>query len=156
MSTESETPMSAPKPRVQSTKVTIAGDFLDRVSSVDSVDVSLLLSVANKKADNSRILIPFVSLDIKGSELLSVEEDRIGKLFSETISLDDLAYLAASLGRELQRAIKEYSEIAQGTAFHDQKRMSLVSKRVRTLSEQVKGCIEALDALSSASDEAVS
>lgn len=151
MSTESNAPQN-PRTKNSAGRLTIAGDFLDRVSSINSVGSSLLLSVASHKADRSRLLVPFVALDIKGSEFLDLEDRESTTFISEIISLDDLAYLTSSLSQELERAVKEFSEIVQGSSFHDGKRLGLLTQRLKRASEHIKGSLELVDTLKSGGD----
>ncbi len=124
-------------------KISVAGDFLDRVAVLTSVNVSLVLSPGRRRDNGSRVLVPFVSLDMAGSSILSDEPQ---SYVSEIISLDNLAFLTAALANELQRVTTDYVEVIEGSAHLDVVEQSRLEAQMRKLLGHAHTCVEMISA----------
>lgn len=94
--------------------VRVLGDFTDGVKIVRSTSATMLLGFGILDGTNERVMLPFLQTKI---ETTSPTEDGVNGAqaqFSETLTLENAAYLLVSLASDIRNACSEIVGLASG------------------------------------------
>ncbi|PYE96607.1 hypothetical protein C8J35_1065 [Rhizobium sp. PP-F2F-G38] len=128
-------------------KIGLAGDLLHRVDIVKSTTMSLLVSPGSIEDSEQEVLVPFVTLDFKGSG--QIEDDEVeDTFFSRILTLDNAAYVASDLMGELNEALAALVGMSQGNMKPEPQRLKAASTFLTTAQDRAADCLRLLAKLS--------
>lgn len=121
--------------------VGVRGDFIDRLIYVTDSSVSLINSVGYLDGDKP-ILVPFADVRLSSAP---PEGHARGEIFSELMTLDNLASLLAALCTDFRAACAELCTIAQGSLAVEATRLQRLKDLTSEMNGQIERCMADLD-----------
>lgn len=120
--------------------LSVSGDFLLKVHSVETAVSSLMVSVAELDETKSKVLAPFVHFSVLASTYDEASE--VDSLLDATFTLENAAYLLAELTDGLKDAVNELGLLSQGTLRPEPKRVQAMKELVA----EIKAALTEIDA----------
>ncbi|TCP80803.1 hypothetical protein C8J31_11443 [Rhizobium sp. PP-CC-2G-626] len=132
-------------------KIGLAGDLLHRIDIVKSTTMTLLVAPGSIDGTEQEVLVPFVTLDFKGSG--QVEDDDVENVFfSRILTLDNAAYVASDIVGELNEALTALLSISQGKLKPEAQRLKAATTFVKTAHDRAADCLRLLEDLAGSTE----
>ena len=149
--TTSRKEQSVPKPP-ELEAVALGEVFSHMVTIIRSSRSTLVMGTGRVGDDElkQKVLLPFVDIRFRGHSLEGAasdedDEGEIGELFTATLPIENMAYLALKLTRDIRRISSDMIEIGQGGIPLEATRIAYVRYYLAHIERQARLCRKQID-----------